>query len=140
MLSGDELLDLDRRLVWHPYSAMPASPPPLAVASAEGVRLRLQDGRELIDGMASWWCAVHGYRHPVLDEAVRRQLGRMAHVMFGGLTHEPGVALAARLVALTPAGLDHVFFADSARLRSRWRSRFASSTGALRASRSGAGC
>ena len=79
----------------------------------EGVRLRLQDGRELIDGMASWWCAVHGYRHPVLDEAVRRQLGCMAHVMFGGLTHEPGVALAARLVALTPAGLDHVFFADS---------------------------
>ncbi len=91
MPSGEELLDLDRRLVWHPYSAMPAHLPPLAVDSAHGVRLRLQDGRELIDGMASWWCAVHGYRHPVLDEAARDQLGRMSHVMFGGLTHEPGV-------------------------------------------------
>jgi adenosylmethionine---8-amino-7-oxononanoate aminotransferase len=111
--SRDELLDLDRRLVWHPYSPMPAPHLPLAVDSAQGVRLRLRDGRELIDGMASWWCAVHGYRHPVLDEAARDQLGRMAHVMFGGLTHEPGVALAARLVELTPAGLDHVFFADS---------------------------
>lgn len=111
--SGEELLDLDRRLVWHPYSAMPAHLPPLAVDSAHGVRLRLRDGRELIDGMASWWCAVHGYRHPALDEAARDQLGRMAHVMFGGLTHEPGVTLAARLVALTPDGLDHVFFADS---------------------------
>ena len=113
MPSGEELLDLDRRLVWHPYSPMPAPLPALAVDSARGVRLRLQDGRELIDGMASWWCAVHGYRHPVLDEAARNQLGRMAHVMFGGLTHEPGVTLAARLVELTPAGLDHVFFADS---------------------------
>ena len=113
MPSGEELLDLDRRLVWHPYSAMPAHLPPLAVDSAHGVRLRLQDGRELIDGMASWWCAVHGYRHPVLDEAARDQLGRMSHVMFGGLTHEPGVTLAARLVELTPEGLDHVFFADS---------------------------
>jgi adenosylmethionine---8-amino-7-oxononanoate aminotransferase len=113
MPSGAELLDLDRRLVWHPYSPMPAPLPPLAVDGAEGVRLHLEDGRELIDGMASWWCAVHGYRHPVLDEAARGQLGRMAHVMFGGLTHEPGVALAARLVELTPAGLDHVFFADS---------------------------
>jgi adenosylmethionine---8-amino-7-oxononanoate aminotransferase len=111
--SGEELLNLDRRLVWHPYSAMPAHLPPLAVESANGVRLRLQDGRELIDGMASWWCAVHGYRHPALDEAARDQLGRMAHVMFGGLTHEPGVSLAARLVELTPHGLDHVFFADS---------------------------
>lgn len=111
--SGEELLDLDRRLVWHPYSAMPAHLPPLAVDSAHGVRLRLRDGRELIDGMASWWCAVHGYRHPALDEAARDQLGRMAHVMFGGLTHEPGVTLAARLIELTPDGLDHVFFADS---------------------------
>ncbi len=112
-LSPDDLLDLDRRHVWHPYSPVPAVAPPLPVASAEGVRLRLEDGRELIDGMASWWCAVHGYRHPVLDEAVRRQLERMAHVMFGGLTHEPGVTLASRLVELAPAGLEHVFFADS---------------------------
>jgi adenosylmethionine-8-amino-7-oxononanoate aminotransferase len=107
------LTELDQRYVWHPYSPMPTASPPLAVASAAGVRLRLEDGRELIDGMASWWCVVHGYRHPVLDAAIRDQLDRMAHVMFGGLTHEPGVRLAVRLVELTPAGLEHVFFADS---------------------------
>ncbi len=77
------------------------------------MRLRLADGRELIDGMSSWWCAIHGYRHPVLDQAVREQLGRMAHVMFGGLTHEGGVRLAERLLELAPAGLGAVFFADS---------------------------
>jgi len=85
----------------------------LPVVSAEGVRLRLADGRELIDGMASWWCAIHGYRHPVLDEAARDQLGKMAHVMFGGLTHEPAVELAEHLIELTPDGLERVFFADS---------------------------
>jgi adenosylmethionine-8-amino-7-oxononanoate aminotransferase len=108
-----ELLELDRLHVWHPYSPMPTSAPPLPVVSASGVRLRLADGRDLIDGMASWWCAVHGYRHPVLDRAVSEQLERMAHVMFGGLTHEPAVRLAARLAELTPVALDHVFFADS---------------------------
>jgi adenosylmethionine---8-amino-7-oxononanoate aminotransferase len=92
---------------------LPAASAPLPVASAQGVRLHLADGRELIDGMSSWWCAVHGYRHPVLDAAVNAQLGRMAHVMFGGLTHEPAVRLAERLVELTPAGLERVFFADS---------------------------
>jgi adenosylmethionine---8-amino-7-oxononanoate aminotransferase len=92
---------------------MPATSPPLPVAGATGIRLRLADGRDLIDGMSSWWCAVHGYRHPVLDAAVLDQLDRMAHVMFGGLTHEPGVLLARRLVELTPEGLEHVFFADS---------------------------
>jgi adenosylmethionine-8-amino-7-oxononanoate aminotransferase len=99
--------------VWHPYGALPAASAPLPVVSARGVRLRLADGRELIDGMSSWWCAVHGYRHPVLDAAVTEQLGRMAHVMFGGLTHEPAVRLAERLVELTPEGLERVFFADS---------------------------
>ena len=107
------LLDADRRHVWHPYGPMPGRSAPLAVVGADGVRLRLADGRELIDGMASWWCAIHGYRHPVLDAAVHDQLGRMAHVMFGGLTHEPAIALAQRLVELTPDGLEHVFFADS---------------------------
>ena len=77
------------------------------------MRLRLADGRELIDGMASWWCAIHGYRHPALDAAVREQLERMAHVMFGGLTHEPAVRLAERLTELAPGGLERVFFADS---------------------------
>jgi adenosylmethionine---8-amino-7-oxononanoate aminotransferase len=108
-----ELGELDRRHVWHPYAALPASVPSLPVLSAEGVRLSLADGRELIDGMSSWWCAIHGYRHPALDAALRDQLGRMAHVMFGGLTHEPAIRLAKRLVEITPGGLEHVFFADS---------------------------
>ena len=77
------------------------------------MRLRLADGRELIDGMASWWCAIHGYRHPALDAAVAEQLGSMAHVMFGGLTHEPAVRLAERLTELAPDGLERVFLADS---------------------------
>src|ERR1700754_2036708 len=96
MVAAEELLDLDRRLLGHPYGPMPASTAPLPVASASGVRPPLEDGRELIDGMASWWCAIHGYRHPALDAAVREQLERMAHVMFGGLTHEGAVRLAAR--------------------------------------------
>ena len=109
----ERLLALDRERVWHPYGALPAAQAQLLVVGAEGVRLQLADGRELIDGMASWWCAIHGYRHPALDEAVRAQLGRMAHVMFGGLTHEPAIRLAERLTALAPAGLERVFFADS---------------------------
>lgn len=109
----EALLAFDREHVWHPYAALPATGAPLLVESAEGVRLRLADGRELIDGMASWWCAIHGYRHPRLDAAVQDQLGRMAHVMFGGLTHAPAIELAQRLVELTPDGLEHVFFADS---------------------------
>src|SRR3954452_23646836 len=92
---------------------MPAASAPLQVVSAQGVRLTLADGRELVDGMASWWCAIHGYRHPVLDAAVTDQLGRMAHVMFGGLTHEGAVRLAQQLVAATPAGPGHGFFVDS---------------------------
>ncbi len=100
--------------MWHPYGGLPAAPPQsLPVVSAQGVRLRLAGGRELIDGMASWWCAIHGYRHPVLDEAVREQLERMAHVMFGGLTHEPAIRLAERLTQLAPEGLERVFLADS---------------------------
>ncbi|TWP50284.1 adenosylmethionine--8-amino-7-oxononanoate transaminase [Lentzea tibetensis] len=107
----DDLLKLDQAHVWHPYGPMPGTQEPLLVESAEGVRLRLADGRELIDGMSSWWAAIHGYRHPVLDEAVRAQVGRMSHVMFGGLTHEPAIRLAARLVELTR--MDHVFLCDS---------------------------
>jgi adenosylmethionine---8-amino-7-oxononanoate aminotransferase len=109
----ERLLALDRQHVWHPYAALPSATAPLPVLSAEGVRLRLADGRQLIDGMSSWWCAIHGYRHPVLDDAVREQLAQMAHVMFGGLTHAPAIRLAERLVQLTPSGLEHVFFADS---------------------------
>jgi adenosylmethionine-8-amino-7-oxononanoate aminotransferase len=108
-----ELLDLDRAHIWHPYGPMPAVAEPLLVASASGVRLRLSDGRELIDGMSSWWCAIHGYRHPALDAALAAQAGQMAHVMFGGLTHEPAIELGRRLIELTPGPLEHVFFADS---------------------------
>jgi adenosylmethionine-8-amino-7-oxononanoate aminotransferase len=99
--------------VWHPYGALPAAQASLPVLSAEGVRLRLADGRDLIDGMASWWCAIHGYRHPDLDHALTAQLAKMAHVMFGGLTHEPAVRLAERLTEIAPAGLERVFLADS---------------------------
>jgi adenosylmethionine-8-amino-7-oxononanoate aminotransferase len=113
MSDWDRLLAFDREHVWHPYGALPSAVAPLPIVSAEGVRLRLADGRELIDGMSSWWCAIHGYRHPALDDAIERQLGKMAHVMFGGLTHEPAVCLAERLVELTPDGLERVFFADS---------------------------
>ena len=106
-------LAYDREHVWHPYSTLIDPPPVFPVVEAQGCRLRLADGRELIDGMASWWSAIHGYRHPLLDAAVRAQLDRMAHVMFGGLTHEGAVELARTLVEITPAGLEHVFFADS---------------------------
>ena len=111
--SLEKLLEVDRARVWHPYGPMPGTRRPLVVEAASGVRLRLSGGRELIDGMSSWWAAIHGYRHPVLDEAARDQLERMSHVMFGGLTHEPAVTLADRLAALAPDGLEHVFLCDS---------------------------
>ncbi|RLL65616.1 adenosylmethionine--8-amino-7-oxononanoate transaminase [Streptomyces sp. Z26] len=116
-LPAAELLALDRQHVWHPYGPMPGRDEPLLVESASGVRLRLAEPvegrRELVDGMSSWWSAVHGYGHPVLHDAAVEQLGRMSHVMFGGLTHEPAVRLAKRLVDLTPDGLEHVFLSDS---------------------------
>ncbi len=103
----------DRDHLWHPYTSMTEPLPAYEVASASGVRLRLADGRELIDGMASWWCVIHGYNHPGLNAAIETQLRRTAHVMFGGLTHEPAIALGRQLVALTPEPLQHVFFSDS---------------------------
>ncbi|WP_280334813.1 adenosylmethionine--8-amino-7-oxononanoate transaminase [Nocardia wallacei] len=112
-LTPDQITALDAAHVWHPYGGFPASTEPLVVASAAGTRLRLADGRELIDGMSSWWAAVHGYRHPVLDAALTAQAQRMSHVMFGGLTHEPAARLAQLLVEITPAGLDKVFLCDS---------------------------
>ena len=109
----ESLLDRDRRRLWHPYAPMPTVVDPIVVTSARGVRLTLSDGTEVIDGMSSWWAAIHGYRHPILDEAVRSQLGDMAHVMFGGVTHHPAVELAETLIDIAPAGLEHVFLADS---------------------------
>ncbi|BDT86340.1 adenosylmethionine--8-amino-7-oxononanoate transaminase [Nocardia cyriacigeorgica] len=113
VLTPDEITAIDAKHVWHPYGGFPATTEPLVVASASGTRLRLADGRELVDGMSSWWAAVHGYRHPVLDSALLMQSQRMSHVMFGGLTHEPAARLSELLVRLTPAGLDKVFLCDS---------------------------
>ena len=107
-----DLVERDQRVVWHPY-APPEASPLFPVESASGVRLRLEDGRELVDGMSSWWSVIHGYRHPHIMEAVADQLARLPHVMFGGLTHEPAVRLCERLAAMTPAGLDRVFLSDS---------------------------
>lgn len=99
--------------LWRPYTQMKTAAPPLAVASTRGTRIRLADGRELVDGIASWWTAVHGYNHPHIARAVAAQLETMPHVMFGGLTHAPAERLAARLAATLPGDLDHVFFSDS---------------------------
>ncbi|AYF79183.1 adenosylmethionine--8-amino-7-oxononanoate transaminase [Nocardia yunnanensis] len=112
-LTSAEIAALDAAHVWHPYGGFPAGTEPLVVASAAGTRLTLADGRELVDGMSSWWAAVHGYRHPVLDAALSAQAAKMSHVMFGGLTHEPAVRLSRLLVELTPEGLDKVFLCDS---------------------------
>ena len=119
----DALLTLDAAHVWHPYASATAGVPPHVVESASGVRLRLVEAggtrRDVIDAMSSWWCAVHGYGVPELDAAATGQLQRMSHVMFGGLTHEPAIRLAERLVAMAPhpqperAALNRVFLADS---------------------------
>lgn len=117
--SSKDALEFDRQHIWHPYSAMSSSSEEEGsanvwpVASAKGVYLTLADGTELIDGMSSWWCTVHGYSHPRLVEAICQQAQTMSHVMFGGLTHQPAINLAQKLVQLTPKGLDKVFFSDS---------------------------
>ncbi|WP_417468036.1 adenosylmethionine--8-amino-7-oxononanoate transaminase [Maricaulis sp.] len=99
--------------LWRPYTQMKSTPPALPVVSAEGVRIKLADGRELIDGISSWWTVCHGYRHPHIVEAVKAQLDLVPHIMLGGLTHEPAERLAARLAALAPGDLNHVFFCES---------------------------
>ena len=112
-LDWQDLQAGDKATIWHPYASATRAPDMFPVVSASGVRLTLADGRELIDGMASWWCAIHGYNHPALNTAVTAQLAQMSHVMFGGLTHPPAVKLAKLLTDLTPASLDRVFFSDS---------------------------
>lgn len=112
-LTPDDILAIDQAHAWHPYSSTRDPDPVYAVRAAHGCRIELMDGRELIDGMASWWCVIHGYNHPLLNAAARDQLDHMAHVMFGGLTHEPAMRLVRHLVELTPAGLEQVFLCDS---------------------------
>jgi adenosylmethionine-8-amino-7-oxononanoate aminotransferase len=106
-------IDFDRKHIWHPYTSMTEPLKAYPVESASGVFIRLGDGRELIDGMSSWWAAIHGYNHPVLNQALYEQTTAVSHVMFGGLTHRPAVDLAQLLIGLTPPSLDRIFFCDS---------------------------
>lgn len=113
MAGAPEWYEAGRAHAWPPYAQTKTAPPPLPVARTYGSRLVLADGRELVDGVGSWWTSCHGYNHPHIAAAVRAQLETMPHVMFGGLTHQPALDLARRLAALLPDGLDHVFFSDS---------------------------
>lgn len=108
-----ELLRRDRELLWHPYASMSEPPPVLPVREAHGCRIVLEDGRELLDALSSWWCVCHGHNHPAIVEAVRKQAEKLHQVMFAGFTHEPAVELAELLTRRTPPGLNKVFFADS---------------------------
>lgn len=109
----DKLIEIDRAHIWHPYSSMTQPIPVYAVESAKGVEIYLKDGRMLIDGMSSWWAALHGYNHPRLNNAITEQLAKMSHIMFGGITHEPAVKLTEKLLTILPQSLNKIFFADS---------------------------
>ena len=108
-----DALEFDKTHIWHPYASVANPPPVRLVESASGTKIRLKDGRTLIDAVSSWWCVAHGHSHPAIVEAIRRQAEKLPHVMFGGITHEPAIELAQALVEIAPPGLDRVFFADS---------------------------
>jgi len=112
-MNKDDLKEFDRKHIWHPYTSATEPLPTQLVTCANGVRLKLDNGRELIDGMASWWSAIHGYNHPKLNKAAKDQIDKMAHVMFGGITHKPAIELCKTLIDITPKELQHVFLADS---------------------------
>ena len=109
----EHLLGIDRDSIWHPYSAMHSNFPVYHVISAEGVRLNLSNGKQLVDGMSSWWCAIHGYNHPEINKALELQLKHTAHVMFGGLTHTPAIKLTEQLLSIVPDKFDAIFYSDS---------------------------
>src|SRR5580693_182866 len=111
----EHLRDLDKRLLWHPFTHMKLwlEDEPLIITAAEGMYLIDSDGNAYLDGVSSLWCNVHGHRHPTIDQAVRAQLDRVAHSTMLGLTHEPAIALAEALVAIVPPGLSRVFYSDS---------------------------
>jgi adenosylmethionine-8-amino-7-oxononanoate aminotransferase len=113
MTNYSNILENDQRYVWHPYSAMNSDQAVFAVESAQGVYIKLADGRILVDGMSSWWSAIHGYNQPEINQAICDQLQNMSHIMFGGLTHQPAVELATQLIQVTPNSLQTVFFVDS---------------------------
>ncbi|NLQ16521.1 adenosylmethionine--8-amino-7-oxononanoate transaminase [Marinomonas sp. M1K-6] len=113
MKTDQQYLDLDKQLLWHPYTSMSQPSPHFLVEKAIGCEITLSDGRTLIDGMSSWWSVIHGYNHPVMNRAIQAQLTQFAHVMFGGFTHKPAIDLAEKLIAITPANLQRVFFSDS---------------------------
>ncbi len=108
-----DLLDFDRENIWHPYTSMSSPLPCYLIESAQGVTLSLASGEKLIDGMSSWWAVIHGYNHPALNQALIDQSQKVSHIMFGGLTHEPAIVLAKKLIEITPSGLDRVFLSDS---------------------------
>lgn len=106
-------IEFDKNHLWHPYTNLKESSDIYGVESASGVYLSLEGGKQVIDAMSSWWCCIHGYNHPVLNRAITDQIDKMSHVMFGGLTHEPAITLAKKLISITDKSLDYVFFADS---------------------------
>ena len=111
--SSHDIVDYDSEHLWHPYTSATKPMPCYPVKRAEGVYVELEDGRQLLEGMSSWWCAIHGYNHPVLNEAMRVQMEDMTHIMFGGMTHKPAVNLARRLIEITPGPLQKIFYSDS---------------------------